>query len=180
MVVAEEIADAIRGSDVVFRDVEQISMGAAFPGVFSATLTQSFGAYEDGKLVSFMGLVPAVLRIGSARVPMFSIGSVFTPPEFRGHGYAGDILEAVKTHVRASGGALVYVSGNRSLYTRNQCHPFGAINRYAIGPSHGEQLLQAGSGIAVRERHRRIGFMCMRWLRRAVSPTSKACANWPS
>ncbi|GAA3400675.1 GNAT family N-acetyltransferase [Paenibacillus hodogayensis] len=151
LVAAEDMADAIRGSDAVFRDAEQISMGAAFPAVFSAALSQSFGAYEDGKLVSFMGLVPAVLRIGSARVPMFSIGSVFTLPDFRGHGYAGDMLQAVKEHVRDSGGALVYVSGNRSLYTRNQCHPFGAVDRYAIGPSHGEQLLQAGAGIVVRE-----------------------------
>lgn len=151
LVAAEEMADAIRGSDAVFRDAEQISMGAAFPAVFSAALSQSFGAYEDGKLVSFMGLVPAVHRIGSVQMPMFSIGSVFTLPAFRGNGYAGDILQSIKGHVRASGGALVYVSGDRSLYTRNQCHPFGVIDRYAIGPVHGEQLLQASAGIAVRE-----------------------------
>lgn len=151
LVAAAEMADAIRGSDAVFRDAEQISMGAAFPAVFSPALSQSFGAYEDGKLVSFMGLVPATLRIGAARVPMFSIGSVFTLPAFRGHGYAGDILQAIKAHVRASGAALVYVSGDRSLYTRNQCHLFGATDRHAIGPAHAEQLLQTGAGFAVRE-----------------------------
>ncbi|WP_135551932.1 GNAT family N-acetyltransferase [Paenibacillus cymbidii] len=153
LVAAEEMAEAIRGSDAVFRDAEQISMGAAFPAVFSPALSQSFGAYEDGKLVSFMGLVPAVLRIGDARVPMYSLGSVYTLPDFRGHGYAGDILQAIKAHVRASGGALVYVSGDRSLYTRNQCHPFGAIDRCAIGAAQAEGLLQAGAaaGFAVRE-----------------------------
>ncbi|CAK4869903.1 unnamed protein product, partial [Aphanomyces euteiches] len=145
------MADAIREADAVFRNAGQISMGRAFPAVFSAALSQSFGAYEDGKLVSFIGLVPAVFRIGSVQVPMFSIGSVFTLPAFRGNGYAGDILQAIKGHVRASGGTLVYISGDRSLYTRNQCHLFGAIDRYTIGPVHVEKLLQAGTGIAVRE-----------------------------
>ncbi|RTE06669.1 GNAT family N-acetyltransferase [Paenibacillus whitsoniae] len=151
LVAAEEMEAAVRGSDAVFRDAEQTSMGIAFPAVFSAAFSQSFGAYEEGKLVSFMGLVPADLRIGAARVPMFSIGSVFTLPAFRGHGYAGDLLQAAKAHIRASGGVLVYISGERSLYMRNQCHLFGAINRYTIGPEHGEQLLQAGAGFAIRE-----------------------------
>jgi len=153
LVAAEEMAYAIRGSDAVFRDAEQTSMGVAFSAVFSTALSQSLGAYVDGKLVSFMGLVPATLRIGPARVPMFSIGSVFTLPEFRGHGFAGALLQAGKAHVRASGGALIYVSGTRSLYLRNQCHLYGAIDRYVIGPAQGVELLQAGAGagIVVRE-----------------------------
>lgn len=153
LVPAADLEHAIQGATAIFRKGVQTSMGVAFAAVYSSALSQSFGAYEDGKLVSFMGLVPATMRIGPARLPMFSIGSVYTLPEYRGRGYAGDLLQAVKAHVLACGGALVYISGARSLYTRNQCHLFGAIERYAIKPTHGEQLRQAGAraGISVRE-----------------------------
>ncbi|MDG0813023.1 GNAT family N-acetyltransferase [Cohnella rhizosphaerae] len=146
-----EMAQAIRGSDAVFRDAEQTSMGLAFSSVFSAALSQSLGAFEDGRLVSFMGLVPGTLRIGAAHVPIFSIGSVFTGPDDRGRGHAGRLLQAAKSHVRASGGALILVSGTRSLYLRNQCHSYGETTRFAIGPVQGEELLGTHAGIAVRE-----------------------------
>ncbi|GFZ78819.1 hypothetical protein GCM10008018_25450 [Paenibacillus marchantiophytorum] len=48
---------AIRLSDMTFREIEQGSMGSAFPQVFSPSLHQSYGMFVEKELVAFMGLV---------------------------------------------------------------------------------------------------------------------------
>lgn len=128
----EEMNQAVRLSDLVFRDSEQASMGTAFPLVFSTSLGQSFGAFEEDRLVSFIGIVPAVMRIGDAKVKIYSLGSVCTHPDFRGKGHAGAILKAVQEHVGRTGASLLFVSGDRPLYSRARCYPFGSVRRYTI------------------------------------------------
>ncbi len=152
LVHADEMEQAVRLSDSIFRDAEQISMGPAFPTVFSTSLGQSYGAFENGKLVSFMGLVPSIIRIGAARLNVFSLGSVCTHPDARGKGTASAILAKVMDHVRQSGASLLFVSGDRSLYTRANCCRFGAIKRFALDASSAETLSgRAGAEITIRE-----------------------------
>ncbi|GAA0592475.1 hypothetical protein GCM10009001_05820 [Virgibacillus siamensis] len=50
-----EFEQAITLADKTFRDKEHISMGTAFPQVFSKNLNPSFGAFEGNELISFMG-----------------------------------------------------------------------------------------------------------------------------
>ncbi|MCL6548592.1 MAG: GNAT family N-acetyltransferase [Alicyclobacillus sp.] len=142
---AEEYEAAVRLADEVFRDAEQKSMGTAFPFVFSPQLGQGFGAFEGGRLVSFMGLVPSVIRIGPARLPVYSLGSVCTAPDARGKGYASALLEQVQRHVDRAGAALMLVSGDRSLYTRNRCHRFGAARRFTLDPAFAGRYLSANA-----------------------------------
>ncbi|MBB6735091.1 GNAT family N-acetyltransferase [Cohnella zeiphila] len=146
----EEWKEAVKLSDLVFRDPEHISMGEAFPTVFSASLGQSFGAWEEEKLVSFVGLVPFVIRVGAARLKVYAIGSVCTHPDFRGKGHAGAILEQVNRHIRNAGASLLLVSGDRPLYQRIHCYPFGGFNRYSLKPEQASAL--SGGGWKVRER----------------------------
>ncbi|UUZ80013.1 GNAT family N-acetyltransferase [Paenibacillus sp. P26] len=149
-----ELAVAAALADLIFRDDEQTSMGDAFPPIFQTAMSHSFGAFaEDGRLAAFMGLVPSVLRIGNARLNVFSIGSVCTHPDFRGQGLASRSLELCKAHADASGASLIFVSGDRSLYTRAHCNPFGRVTRFT--PRH-EDIGRlrvphaAGSGYSVR------------------------------
>lgn len=130
-------------------------MGTAFPFIFSdAAVHLSYGAFEeDGRLVSFMGLVPWTIRIGAAELSVLSLGSVCTEPSARGKGYASDILTEVYAFARDSGASLLLVSGDRSLYTRSGCAPFGRVLRYRMNGVHGETLLAGASseGGIVRE-----------------------------
>src|ERR1700724_1990061 len=95
-VQGHEMNEAIQLADAVFRDAEQVSMAEAFPLVFSQSLGQSLGAFEQGKLVAFIGIVPAFIKVWLSRLPIYSLGAVCTHPDYRGRGYAGDLLNAIK------------------------------------------------------------------------------------
>lgn len=148
---ADELNEAAKLADRVFRDHEQVSMGQAFPLVFSPALGQSFGAFEDGKLVAFIGLVPWLVNAGGARLKVYALGAVCTDPDYRGKGYAGTILDMVKEHIRKAGASLLLVSGDRGLYTRNHCYHYGSFNRYTFLPENGEAIAAQNTAYSVRE-----------------------------
>jgi GNAT superfamily N-acetyltransferase len=121
-----EEKEAIQLSDKVFRDREQKSMGDAFPMLFSREVIEnSYGCFVDDKLVSFMGLAPSTIRVGNAKLSVYSLGAVCTDPDYRGYGYASLILEVIMTDLQRTEASLLFVSGGRSLYTRVGCVTFG-------------------------------------------------------
>lgn len=147
----EELKKAAELSDLVFRGEGQTSMAAKFPGIFSGSFMSSPGVFEDGQLVAFAGLVPGFIQIGAASVPIFSLGSVCTHPEYRGKGYANAILQRVFDHIDRSGGSLLLVSGTRDLYIRQGCHTFGSVRSYLL-TTENEAVRKAAAGPAfVRE-----------------------------
>ncbi|GGE38193.1 hypothetical protein GCM10011391_16240 [Pullulanibacillus camelliae] len=130
---SEEATQAIKLSDAVFRDTEQKSMGEAFPTIFSSEMIeQSYGAFEGERLVAFMGLVPSVIRVGKAHVHSYSLGSVCTDPASRGKGYASQILDKLLRDIKQTEAALLLVSGDRPLYRRADCYPFGEVLQFEI------------------------------------------------
>ncbi|QNK56504.1 GNAT family N-acetyltransferase [Paenibacillus sp. PAMC21692] len=150
---AAELEEAIQLADHVFRTNGQVSMGTAYPVVFSPSLGQSFGVFEDDKLVAFMGFVPAIIQIEKARLHIYSVGAVCTHEEARGRGYASRLMSAVIEHAQASGASLILVSGHRSIYARAACYPFGSMKRYVLDASHmpARNGQSAVSGIHVRK-----------------------------
>jgi len=147
----EELKAAIKLSDEVFLDAEQKSMGEAFPAVFSACLNQSYGIFENDKLISFMGVVPSVIQVGAARLSVLSIGAVCTHPEGRGKGYAGRLFAQAKEHAERSGAALMLVSGELPLYMKAGCLHFGSVKYYDLGAG-AIQVDGEAKGFAIRER----------------------------
>jgi predicted N-acetyltransferase YhbS len=127
-----EFQQAIDLADKVFRKEGHSSMGIAFPQVFSAALNQSYGAFIDGKLVSFIGLVPSILHIEGAEVQAFSIGAVCTEPDYRKRGIANTLLQMIFEHVNKSGASVLFVSGNLPIYIKQDCNYYGSINQYKI------------------------------------------------
>lgn len=150
LVREQEWSQAISLADRVFRDDEQKSMAEGFPLVFSPALHQSYGAFEGDKLVAFIGLVPHLIRIGTAALKTFSIGAVCTDPDERGRGHAGRILELVQQHAAEAGASLLLVSGSRPLYTRAHCYPYGEMRRYGITPDGAGAVRKLREGITVR------------------------------
>ncbi|WP_442601763.1 GNAT family N-acetyltransferase [Paenibacillus sp. KN14-4R] len=146
-----EMQDAVALANAIFRDAEQSSMAAAFPLVFSESLGQSFGAFEDGKLVAFMGLVPAHIRIGETQLTVYSLGAVCTHPDYRGKGYAGQILDEIKEHVARAGASLLLVSGDRPLYIRAHCYQYGSVKRYLLDPQNTLTIPPLSDDVTIRE-----------------------------
>jgi predicted N-acetyltransferase YhbS len=148
----EELKQAAALSDSIFRDSEQTSMSVAFPQIFSSGLNQSMAAFEDGKLVAFMGLVPNVINIGYSQLQIHSLGSVCTDLEYRGKGHASLILEQIYAFIKQAGSCLLLVSGDRTLYTRSGCRKFGAIKHYSITEHDAENFHQANNNNSINFR----------------------------
>ncbi|MFT4416492.1 GNAT family N-acetyltransferase [Fredinandcohnia humi] len=124
---------AVNLADITFRDSEQISMGKAFPYIFNeGHLAQSFGAFDNGVLVSFMGLVPFNIQLGPAILHSYSLGSVCTKKEYMGKGIATELLKRVYQYIEMTYASILLISGTRSLYTRNGCYTFGNSKRFIV------------------------------------------------
>ncbi|MGW9127721.1 GNAT family N-acetyltransferase [Paenibacillus chitinolyticus] len=183
LVKPDEMTEAATLADSIFRDGEQVSMAAGFPYLFSAVTSSSFGAYgEDGRMTAFMGLLPSAVRIGASELNVFSVGAVCTAPEARGHGVAGQLLDAVKDQVAESDGDLILVSGTRSLYTRAGCREFGTIRRYTLTPEMAPALREAAaeaaqSGVSDGGTDAAGPLRCREWTRSDLPALAKLAAS---
>lgn len=142
-----EFDQAIALADQTFRDDEHISMGAAFPQVFSPALNQSYGAFINDRLVSFIGLVPSVIHLGTAQIQAFSIGAVCTHAAHRKKGYASVLLDRVLSHAEEAHASILFVSGSLPLYSKAGCQFYGELYKYEI---YKDDLPQTGE-YSVRE-----------------------------
>ncbi|ETI67510.1 GNAT family N-acetyltransferase [Neobacillus vireti] len=142
-----EYKQAIILADKMFRDEEHSSMGRAFPQVFSPELNQSYGAFINNELVSFIGLVPSVIHLGDAEAQAYSIGAVCTHPKHRKKGYASMLLEKVFAHAQRADASLIFVSGILPMYIKAGCSFYGEVNKYEINK--GDLLVK--EGYSVRE-----------------------------
>ncbi|WP_135548593.1 GNAT family N-acetyltransferase [Paenibacillus cymbidii] len=155
----EDMPEAVKLANAIFRSDGMTPMNEAFPHSFSGDLGQSFGVYVSGELVSFMGLVPAVVRVGPAAISTFLLGQVCTRTDARGNGYAGAVMQAVVDYIERAGGSLMLVSGSRSLYDRFGCMPFGALANVTVGGDWARaRLAVREAGLVVRSRETRDWF----------------------
>lgn len=128
----KEFQQAIDLADKVFRKEGHVSMGIAFPQVFSPALNQSYGAFIGEKLVSFIGLVPSVLHIRGAEVQAYSIGAVCTDPDYRKRGLANTLLQMIFEHVNNSSASVLFISGDLPIYIKQGCTFYGKMNQFKI------------------------------------------------
>jgi predicted N-acetyltransferase YhbS len=145
----DELKQAVALADSIFRSADQSSMGDAFPYIFEPGRSHSFGAFDGERLVSFMGFVPSVIRVGLARLQVFSMGSVCTHVDYRGQGIAGKLLDLCKKHAYDADASLIFVSGTRSLYSRADCFQFGKAQRFTLDEEGAARLkasLSVGGG----------------------------------
>lgn len=138
---SEQLPQAVELSNRIFlKQPEQPSMGISFPTIFSPGISHSYGAWDQDKLVSFMGFVPFTINTRGAELNIYSIGSVCTDPDYRGQRLAGNLLEQCFLHGEASGASLILISGGRSLYTRAGSRLFGRALRFRLSPDVAEPL----------------------------------------
>lgn len=84
----EELPEAVALSTEVF-DPGGTSMGLQFPLLFSADNVGELRVFsEGGRLVSLVGCLHQTILVEGHPLPVGSIGSVCTRPEYRGRGLA--------------------------------------------------------------------------------------------
>lgn len=139
-----EIDQAALLANSIFREHGGASMKELFPLIFSPGFIHSHAAItEDGTVAAFMGLVPSTIKAGGAYLNVFHIGAVCTSPAFRGQGLAGQLLQLCQEHAAKAGASLVFVSGDRSLYTRAGCVPFGGTQTAELSVDTAQSLAAA-------------------------------------
>jgi predicted N-acetyltransferase YhbS len=139
-----ELDQAARLADSVFREPGATSMKELFPLIFRPGLSHSYAAIaDDGTVAAFMGLVPSTIKTGDTFLNVFSIGAVCTDPAFRGQGLAGQLLQLCQSHAAEAEASLIFVSGDRSLYTRAGCVPFGGTQFAELNASSAQALAAA-------------------------------------
>ncbi|WP_339245154.1 GNAT family N-acetyltransferase [Paenibacillus sp. FSL F4-0243] len=139
-----ELDQAALLADSVFREPGATSMKELFPLIFRPGLSHSYAAIaDDGTVAAFMGLVPSTIKTGDAFLNVFSIGAVCTDPAFRGQGLAGQLLQLCQSHAAEAEASLIFVSGDRSLYTRAGCVPFGGTQFTELNASSAQALAAA-------------------------------------
>lgn len=134
LVKKSELEQAAKLANIVFCNDENGHMGSCFPTLFQAGIPHSYGAFSpEGNLVSFMGMVPVEITIGAKKsLRAYSIGAVCTDPAFRGQGLASKLLASCRQHAQKSGASVMFISGDRSLYTREGSVFFGTANKVTI------------------------------------------------
>ncbi len=128
-----ELTEAALLAEDVFCGNGERYMERSFPTIFQSGMSQSYAAFnEQGKLVSFIGMVPFIVRSGVAFLNAYSIGAVCTDPAYRGQGIAGKLFTLCQQHAKEAGASLMFISGDRSLYTRAGSVAFGETGKYII------------------------------------------------
>lgn len=72
----------------------------------------------DGEAVSWLTIVPFVIRVGAAEVRMDGIASVSTPEKHRMKGYSRKVFEEVVPHMAEGDAAITMLYGIRSFYPK--------------------------------------------------------------
>lgn len=132
-VLTDELKQAALLAEDVFCADGDRYMESSFPALFQAGISHSYGAFTpEGILVSFMGMVPVQVQYGTHTISAYSIGAVCTHTDYRGQGLAGQLLELCRQHARSAGASVLFISGDRSLYTRAGSVPFGQVSTFTL------------------------------------------------
>ncbi|MCY0909487.1 MAG: GNAT family N-acetyltransferase [Sulfobacillus thermotolerans] len=108
-------------------------MPREFPHLFDPRNAANLFFVEDrGRPVSMVGVLKQIGMVPGAAVPVASIGSVATVPEYRGLHLASRILQVVFDTMRDEQQALCLISGDRDLYLRQGAIAVGQMETVFI------------------------------------------------
>lgn len=121
--------------DRVYRPQKPLGEGMPreFPHLFHPDNAANLFYVEDhGTPVSMVGVLKQTGLVPGAAIPLASVGSVATLPEYRGRHLASVILEEVFRAMAAEERALCLISGGRDLYLRQGAVPVGAMDTVEV------------------------------------------------
>ncbi len=111
---------------------EEIPMEVSFPFLFHKSNDTSFVAMDNGECISFIGGVPYKVKAGTKEEYCINIGAVCTKEGYRGEGIADKLLKRALLDYRSQGLSFALISGDGSLYLKNNFTHFGEFLSYEI------------------------------------------------
>lgn len=121
-----ELNEAIQLSNHVFFQCDSF-FERRYPHVFSLdNLDYLFGAFNEGELVSFIATYPSMVSFEETSVPVCTLGSVCTHPDFQGQRISFRLLETLGDAL-SDQVDLIFISGEGKNYLRFNASVAGKI-----------------------------------------------------
>lgn len=115
--------------DLVDRSFQApVSMKDAFPMIFSKSNRFSYLLTVEGKIVSFIGVVPSSYQ----NYDGVFIGAVATDPDYQGKGYLSQLFTFAMADLQKSGLDYAFISGGGKIYRQHGAKDFGSFYQYDI------------------------------------------------
>ncbi|PSR27047.1 MAG: hypothetical protein C7B47_09050 [Sulfobacillus thermosulfidooxidans] len=147
--------------DKVYRPEQRPGEGMPkeFPHLFhSGNAHNLFYAEMDSTPVSMVAVLKQTAIIPGAHIPVASIGSVVTLPQYRGQKLATTILKTVFDVMTQEGQALCLISGDRDLYLRQGARKIGRMYTVHVNADMLPRDSSAHGNIRYIESHSRQGY----------------------
>ncbi|WP_248930237.1 GNAT family N-acetyltransferase [Paenibacillus hamazuiensis] len=143
----EELEALIALSDRTFRKPGQTSMGTAYAMLFSENNAENLLVMEeDGIPATLVGLLPMQLSVAGCAISAVGMGSVCTETAYRGRNFADTLVKMAIDQCRENDVHVLLISGNRSLYLRNDCMEVGSVRHFTLMPGEDWQGLAEQAG----------------------------------
>lgn len=133
----EELNDIIDLINGVFRSSRGIAptMGEQFPLLLNeGNIENIYIMLDRSKPVSVASYYPSTIMVNTACIRAASIGAVCTSPEYRGRGFASEILDMAEDGMKRDNVDIMLVSGTSDLYLRRNCTIVGGFMKTVIKP----------------------------------------------
>ena len=92
-----------------------------------AHMARHIGAFEDGHLVSVVGIYPLSLHVGDALLRVATTGNVATHPEYMGRGYFSKLFSLAMERAEKEDYDLLRLGGQKQRYGRFGFEDCGSI-----------------------------------------------------
>ena len=90
------------------------------------------GVFEDGKLVSVVGVYPLPLVIGGEKFMLYTTGNVATLPAYEGRGYFTTLFKMAMQEIEDLGADGARLGGARQRYGRFGFEGGGSLYKFAV------------------------------------------------
>lgn len=129
----DEFESLQRLQDTVFHFGPNRSMFDEFPTLFSPENRERLRVISDGdEIVSAICYQVRPAIIYGTTLSIASLGAVCTYENYRGHGFATQLLDDSFAAARAEGADVMFISGQRGLYQRAGCAIAGHEHRFTL------------------------------------------------
>ena len=131
-VTPDELPELVDLADRVFRSGGDAgSMGEHYPVLFHPRNCEQLRITKvDGRIVAHVGIAIRDASILGMPVRVANIGAVCCDPDYRGQGFASQLMDDSRQHSIQQGASLMLISGGRGLYHRLGYVEVGEFDEY--------------------------------------------------
>ena len=108
------------------------------------------GVFEDGRLVSVVGIYPLPAKIDGTDILFATTGNVATHPEYEGRGYFSKAFSEIMTELEKIDADAARLGGARQRYGRYGFEPGGLLHKFTINSTNFKKCYKKEPNVTFR------------------------------